>query len=495
MAGKQQAPAVPGIPLSALGAIKDQNVRQVLQALVDAHHVRNGNAGSGDNRFITAAEVGLTGGRTGLAVAGGGQDARGGSTKIKPSDIARIINDLQALVIESPLFKDLGERVDLIDKPDGIFTRLGQVEVVVKNEITQRQSADEAEIRERGALGVRVGAAEGAILNETTLRTNATAALVQTMTNQYTSINESMALVRQQVETTSNAVASYAQQFTQVQAAVGDNATAIQQVARASADADGVINAKYTVKIDSNGYVAGYGLMSTANNSVPYSDFTVRADRFAIGSPSGPGIAPQVPFIVATTPFTRGGRVYQPGVYMNKTFVAELYGTYIDAGYLKAAKIYSGSQYVDLTSNIDIPAAGGSSWLNGLISDTTEPATDAGLRFYGPNLHGSAPYYQRVRGTSNLQLVAFTVTASATVDHFLSIWYRHNTGAWLHLAKNVEPQNGDGANMVARTAYLHVNDGDFIDFAVSASNEGGAFIDGSKRYIKNLVMTVQTINL
>lgn len=128
MAPAQKGRAVPAIPQSALDAVKDANVRQVLQALADAHHVRNGAAGNGDNRFVTAAEVGLTGGRTTLVAPqnAGAPPAAGPGNHIAPGAIARIINDLQTQVFESPLFKRLGERIGLIDAPGGTVALLAQ---------------------------------------------------------------------------------------------------------------------------------------------------------------------------------------------------------------------------------------------------------------------------------------------------------------------------------------------------------------------------------
>ena len=47
---------VPGVPHAALQAIKDENVKAVLQALVDGWQVRNNQTGSGDNKFLTQAD-------------------------------------------------------------------------------------------------------------------------------------------------------------------------------------------------------------------------------------------------------------------------------------------------------------------------------------------------------------------------------------------------------------------------------------------------------
>ncbi len=99
----QAKKAVPGTPLTALEALPDANTREVLRALVDVHHVRNGYRGKGDGRFITALEAGLAPGYASLAaqlaaqngagLAGNG-GKRGTNGGIHRLDLARILNDL-----------------------------------------------------------------------------------------------------------------------------------------------------------------------------------------------------------------------------------------------------------------------------------------------------------------------------------------------------------------------------------------------------------------
>lgn len=102
----------------------------------------------------------------------------------------------------------------------------------------------------------------------------------------------------------------------------------------------GLIN-KYTVKIDNNGYVSGFGLASTSNTATPYSDFIIRADRFSIASPSGPGIVPVIPFIVTTTTTTINGVTVNPGVYINGAFIqgGSIQGASIAGGTIENAKL------------------------------------------------------------------------------------------------------------------------------------------------------------
>lgn len=67
---------------------------------------------------------------------------------------------------------------------------------------------------------------------------------------------------------------------------------AIQQSFEALQKSTGELYAQYSVKIDQNGFVSGFGLSSTTTlDGSPYSEFMVRADRFSISSPQIPGIA------------------------------------------------------------------------------------------------------------------------------------------------------------------------------------------------------------
>tara|TARA_R110002167_G_scaffold60282_4_gene170438 strand:- start:1520 stop:4921 length:3402 start_codon:yes stop_codon:yes gene_type:complete len=77
-------------------------------------------------------------------------------------------------------------------------------------------------------------------------------------------------------------------------AVAGRTAIRTEQIARASET--GELFAQYTVKVDTNGYVSGFGLASTLRDSVPYSEFTIIADKFSIVNPGSPA---KIPFILA----------------------------------------------------------------------------------------------------------------------------------------------------------------------------------------------------
>ena len=107
-------------------------------------------------------------------------------------------------------------------------------------------------------------------------------------------------------------------QITTLQSTVGENTTSIQATA---STVDG-IQGKYTVKIDNNGYVSGYGLISTANNATPFAEFAVIADRFSIAPvATNPDAVDGSPFFVLTAPQVINGVTIPAGTYMKRAFI------------------------------------------------------------------------------------------------------------------------------------------------------------------------------
>lgn len=176
-----------------------------------------------------------------------------------------------------------------------------------------------------------------------------------------------------------------------------DTKAAVQTEAEARVAADGVIEAKYTVKVDVGGHVAGYGLIANANDGAIVSEFGIRADQFFLAPPtiaqnSAPASAdryvgmswvdtnannlhrywngtawvsdsPSLPFIVRTSPTTINGEAVPAGVYIRDGFIqngtivnasigdaavdnakiANVNAGKINAGFIDAARIEAGS--------------------------------------------------------------------------------------------------------------------------------------------------------
>jgi hypothetical protein len=194
----------------------------------------------------------------------------------------------------------------------------------------------------------------------------------------------------------------------------------LQQEASVRASADGALQAQYTVKVDVNGYVSGFGLASTANNATPFSEFAIRADRFYIASPSGPSLPPIVPFVVNTTTQTVNGVTVPPGVYMDAAFIKN--GTIIGA---KIANLT-----VDNAKIISITAAkltAGAIAVGQYIESTGYVAGSSGWRING---NGTAEFSGViVRGTifASAGAIGGSVIAS---DHMRSSTYTANSQGW-----------------------------------------------------------------
>lgn len=97
------------------------------------------------------------------------------------------------------------------------------------------------------------------------------------------------------VTTQGNDVSANANAISQVQTRLdtGDYA-AVKTSAEASANNIGEIMARYTVKLDVNGYVVGYGLIAEENDGQTTGTFAIRADRFWICSPGDTEVQPFV---------------------------------------------------------------------------------------------------------------------------------------------------------------------------------------------------------
>lgn len=201
-------------------------------------------------------------------------------------------------------------------------------------------------------LGTRVNLIDGSVLTPGTIPYK----LAQEASDRTAAVyNESVAR--------SNADGVISSNVNALTTTVGNQTTTI---ATQTSSIDG-IKAKYTVKIDNNGYVSGYGLMSEANNGVTVADFAIRADRFSIASPTTPtdGVAgfvapPVVPFMVLSTPTTIDGTVFPAGAYMKSAMITKLTASQIDTRGL-TVRDSAGNVILGSGTALDFANVGGSS--------------------------------------------------------------------------------------------------------------------------------------
>ena len=128
----------------------------------------------------------------------------------------------------------------------------------------------------------------------------------------------------------------------------GGTGVTVEQAYSANVSDIGDLEGQYTVKIDTNGAVAGFGLASTATAAGNItSEFYVNADRFAIMRGGTDTSAATVPFIVQATATTINGESVPAGVYMADAFIKN--GSIANAkiGTLNADKITAGTISAD----------------------------------------------------------------------------------------------------------------------------------------------------
>lgn len=84
------------------------------------------------------------------------------------------------------------------------------------------------------------------------------------------------------VDADASVTGSVNQRVQTVATVVGDNTAAVA----VNTNSVGGLEAQYTVKIDNNGHVSGFGLASTTVDGARVSDFIVAADRFSVVNPT-----------------------------------------------------------------------------------------------------------------------------------------------------------------------------------------------------------------
>lgn len=92
---------------------------------------------------------------------------------------------------------------------------------------------------------------------------------------------------------------------------------AIEQASRITG-----LEAQYTVKIDVNGFVTGFGLAVTSPDGVPTSEFAIVADRFSVAPPIGYETTdPIYPLVFQASPTTINGVSVPVGLYVDGAYI------------------------------------------------------------------------------------------------------------------------------------------------------------------------------
>ena len=180
-----------------------------------------------------------------------------------------------------------------------------------------------------------LAAVDTLVVNETIERINGNSALVAQVDFILAKSGDNAAAVLTETAARASSDSALALQITTLQSTVGPLST---KVSEHSSSIDG-IEGNYSVKIDNNGHVSGFGLLSTLVDDAPFADFTIIADRFAIVSPGSTPDAPIVPFVMTAGELSISSNV-------------NISGDLITSGLISAERIQVGVGGIALTSSL-----------------------------------------------------------------------------------------------------------------------------------------------
>jgi len=254
---------------------------------------------------ITALETTVNDASTGVAATASGLSAL--TTRVTTAENDIDTNSSAVTTLDASFTQDVNYRTKISDESANLLTTEGDVDVELE-ELTDFVSGSSAAVQ---ALDVRTTASEDNITTQASQIT----ALESTVNDPTTGVDVTAAglsSLSTSVSVIDGQVSSISQDLTSLTTRVGDNETSISTQ---STSIDG-IEAQYTVKIDNNGRVAGFGLASTLPTDTTdpaFSEFVVIADQFSIVDPASTALAPIQPFTVTSQKIFLGTDVQVDG--------------------------------------------------------------------------------------------------------------------------------------------------------------------------------------
>lgn len=238
-----------------------------------------------------------------------------------------------------------------VTSAEGSITASSTSITALQSDLTTLDGEVTANASAVSSLDTRVTTAEGNITSQassiTTLQSDLSA-----LDTDVTANASAVSSLQTTVSVIDGEVTAISSDVTSLTTTVGDNTTDITT----NASSINGIEGKYAVKINNNGHVSGFGLVSTANNATPTSTFTVTADAFKIVDTSG-AATPAAPFSVYTSSRVVDGETVPAGVYMDNAFITSAQIKTLDADTITAGTIDADRLNIDGVT-IDTDASG-----------------------------------------------------------------------------------------------------------------------------------------
>lgn len=192
-----------------------------------------------------------------------------------------------------------------------------------------------------------------------------------------TALNSSVTSLSQVNETQNNTLASHTN-------SISSFGTSIQSLSSITTEHGKLLDASYTLRIDTGNAVHGFGL--AVDGTTNRSDFIIRADRFAIAAPqqydvNGKPIVQTAafPFIVDVTdinnPKVLIKNAYISNAYIESLIAGKVNADYINAMNLSAVTISGGT--ITIGNNFSVDAYGTMTCANGVFKGTAQSSNFA----------------------------------------------------------------------------------------------------------------------
>jgi hypothetical protein len=251
---------------------------------------------------ITALESTVNDGTTGVAANASGLSAL--TTRVTDNEDGVEVNAGAVTSLNATYTEDLHFRTQAEDENDDLIDleTSGTVEL---QDLTDFVSGSSAAI---DSLTVQTFANENGIQTQA-IQLTALESTVNDPTNGVVATAGALSSLSTTVSVIDGQVTSTAQDLTTLTTTVGENTASITTQATSI---DGV-EANYSVKIDNNNRITGFGLLSTTSGATPFSEFAVVADQFSIVSPDSTADTPIQPFTVTADKIYFGADVIVSG--------------------------------------------------------------------------------------------------------------------------------------------------------------------------------------
>ena len=254
---------------------------------------------------------------------------------VTSADASKVLDLLNGQITESQLYKDLGDKIGKIGTIETglsqeIQNRVAAIKSVsdgLTQEIIDRKNGDTSTLQVIDTYKVSNDKAMAAVQSDIKTVTTAQSATATKLDGVYARV---VPLTADSNSWTADSSSKQATAWTLQSAIVdGDSAlssridtvqttvngnTASIQTQQQSING---LYAQYTVKVDVNGRVSGFGLASSNTQS----DFAIRADKFYIAPPNGTGSGVS-PFMVLTSPQVINGVTVTVGTYIKGDLIA-----------------------------------------------------------------------------------------------------------------------------------------------------------------------------